>query len=33
MLEYPAIIKRPILINNNEYFIGFKAEQYAEVFL
>ena len=33
MLEYPAMIKRPILICNNKYFIGFKAEQYAKVFL
>jgi Spx/MgsR family transcriptional regulator len=33
MLEHPAMIKRPILIHNENYFIGFKAEQYAEVFL
>jgi len=33
MLEYPAMIKRPILIHNENYFIDFKAEQYAEVFL
>jgi Spx/MgsR family transcriptional regulator len=32
MLESPAMIKRPILIHNEKYFIGFKAEQYAEVF-
>ena len=32
MLEYPAMIKRPILIHNDGYFIGFKADQYAEVF-
>jgi len=32
MLEYPAMIKRPILIHNDTYFIGFKADQYAEVF-
>ena len=32
MLEYPAMIKRPILIHNDTYFIGFKAEQYTEVF-
>lgn len=32
MLEYPAMIKRPILIHNDKYFIGFKADQYAEVF-
>lgn len=32
MLEHPAMIKRPILIHNETYFIGFKAEQYTEVF-
>ena len=32
MLEFPAMIKRPILIHNDNYFIGFKADQYAEVF-
>jgi Spx/MgsR family transcriptional regulator len=32
MLEYPAMIKRPILIHNGEYFIGFKAQQYIEIF-
>lgn len=32
MLEYPAMIKRPILIHNQQYFVGFKADQYAEVF-
>jgi Spx/MgsR family transcriptional regulator len=32
MLEYPAMIKRPILIHNDKYIIGFKADQYAEVF-
>jgi Spx/MgsR family transcriptional regulator len=33
MLEFPAMIKRPILIHNDNYFIGFKADQYAEVFV
>ncbi|MFT7235875.1 MAG: Spx/MgsR family transcriptional regulator [Methylophagaceae bacterium] len=32
MLEYPAMIKRPILIQNETYFIGFKEQQYTEVF-
>jgi Spx/MgsR family transcriptional regulator len=32
MLEFPAMIKRPILIHNDTYFIGFKVDQYAEVF-
>lgn len=33
MLEYPAMIKRPILIHNEKYSIGFKTDQYVEVFL
>ena len=33
MLEHPAMIKRPILIHAEQYFIGFKADQYVEVFL
>jgi Spx/MgsR family transcriptional regulator len=32
MLEHPAMIKRPILIRDEKYFIGFKAEQYTEIF-
>ncbi|WP_299078197.1 ArsC family reductase [uncultured Paraglaciecola sp.] len=32
LLEYPAMIKRPILIHNNQYYIGFKAAQYVEIF-
>ena len=32
MLDAPAMIKRPILIHNDAYFIGFKAAQYDEVF-
>ena len=32
MLEFPAMIKRPILMHNDKVFIGFKAAQYAEVF-
>ena len=32
MQEYPAMIKRPILIHNDNYFIGFKADQYLEIF-
>jgi Spx/MgsR family transcriptional regulator len=33
LLEYPAMIKRPILIHNEQYYVGFKAQQYIEVFL
>lgn len=32
MLEYPAMIKRPVLIHNNQYYLGFKADQYNEIF-
>ena len=32
MLEYPAMIKRPILITNNSYHVGFSAENYSKVF-
>ena len=30
--QYPAIIKRPLLVHNNSYHLGFKAEQYQELF-
>lgn len=33
MLEQPAMIKRPILIHNDNYYLGFKAAQYSEIFL
>ncbi|MCV2883776.1 ArsC family reductase [Aestuariibacter sp. AA17] len=32
MLSHPAMIKRPLLITNNAYFLGFKADQYEEIF-
>ena len=32
MLEQPAMIKRPILSVDGQLHIGFKAEQYAEIF-
>ncbi|KXI28790.1 ArsC family reductase [Paraglaciecola hydrolytica] len=32
MLEFPAMIKRPILIHQQHYYCGFKAEQYHEIF-
>lgn len=32
MLEFPAMIKRPILVYQHQYFCGFKAEQYQEIF-
>lgn len=30
MLAYPAIIKRPILINNNRVLLGFNPENYQQ---
>lgn len=32
MLETPAMIKRPILEFDGALYLGFKAEQYAEIF-
>lgn len=32
MLAQPAMIKRPLLIHNNQYFLGFKTEQYQQIF-
>ncbi len=30
MLENPSIIKRPLLVKDGEYLLGFKAEIYQE---
>ncbi len=32
LVEQPAMIKRPILLVDDQYHIGFKAEQYAAIF-
>jgi Spx/MgsR family transcriptional regulator len=32
MLEFPAMIKRPILLNKGSYYVGFKADKYSKVF-
>ncbi|WP_225874256.1 ArsC family reductase [Vibrio algicola] len=32
LIEYPAMIKRPIVISATSGMIGFKAEQYADFF-
>ncbi|GAB2666015.1 ArsC family reductase [Vibrio panuliri] len=32
LVEHPAMIKRPILLADNQYHIGFKADQYAAIF-
>ncbi|MEF1254133.1 ArsC family reductase [Vibrio sp. M260112] len=32
LVEQPAMIKRPILVTNDTYHLGFKADQYAAIF-
>ena len=32
MLDNPAIIKRPILARKDQFHLGFKADQYQEIF-
>jgi len=32
MLEQPAIIKRPVLTVENKIFVGFKEDEYKEIF-
>ncbi|MGD8109528.1 ArsC family reductase [Vibrio sp. TRT 21S02] len=32
LVEQPAMIKRPILLVENQYHIGFKADQYSTIF-
>lgn len=32
MLEYPAMIKRPILSFQDSWYVGFKDNQYQEIF-
>ena len=32
MLAHPAMIKRPVLIHQTQYFLGFKADQYSGIF-
>lgn len=29
---HPAMIKRPIMVHNNQFYIGFKPAQYEEIF-
>ena len=31
-LQQPTLIKRPVLIHNKQLHIGFKAQQYQEIF-
>ena len=32
LVEQPAMIKRPVLVHNGQYHLGFKAAQYDEIF-
>jgi Spx/MgsR family transcriptional regulator len=32
LVEFPTLIKRPILIHNNQYLLGFKADTYHTLF-
>lgn len=32
LVEQPAMIKRPVLVYNDSYHLGFKADQYDEIF-
>ncbi|KJY80308.1 ArsC family reductase [Vibrio nigripulchritudo] len=32
LIEHPAMIKRPILLVEDAYHIGFKADQYQDIF-
>jgi Spx/MgsR family transcriptional regulator len=32
MLAHPSIIKRPLLDDGRQLYLGFKADQYAELF-
>lgn len=30
--QYPAMIKRPLLLHNGKHYLGFKADQYQQIF-
>lgn len=32
MLEQPTLIKRPVLLHNDKAYVGFKPQQYQEIF-
>lgn len=32
LVAQPAMIKRPILVSANQYHLGFKPQQYADIF-
>ena len=33
LVEFPTLIKRPLLIHNNQYLLGFKPDAYQTLFL
>lgn len=32
MLAHPAMIKRPVLAHNDNYYVGFNADNYQQIF-
>jgi arsenate reductase len=32
MLEFPSIVKRPVLARAGQFHVGFSADQYAQIF-
>ncbi|MCQ8876949.1 ArsC family reductase [Pseudoalteromonas shioyasakiensis] len=32
LVEQPAMIKRPVMTHDSQYYLGFKAAQYDEIF-
>ncbi|WP_404340326.1 ArsC family reductase [Pseudoalteromonas mariniglutinosa] len=32
LVTQPAMIKRPVLVHNNKYYLGFKSAHYDEIF-
>jgi len=32
MLEFPSIVKRPVLAHGGQFHVGFSADQYAQIF-
>ncbi|MAZ65755.1 MAG: ArsC family reductase [Kangiellaceae bacterium] len=32
MKRYPSLIKRPVLLHSNDFYLGFKAESYHRIF-
>ncbi|KZN12799.1 ArsC family reductase [Marinomonas sp. TW1] len=33
MLEQPSVIKRPLIVKNDDVYLGFNAEQYTQTLL